>query len=52
MVEDVKSLMFNKHLREEMGERARKYALENHSISTNVIKYEKKFEEIINKQNV
>ena len=52
MVEDVKSLMLNKHLREEMGERARKYALENHSISANVIKYEKKFEEIINKQNV
>ena len=50
MVKDVKILMDNKKLREEMGERARKYALKSHSISANIKKYEDKFKQIINEK--
>lgn len=50
MVKDAKTLMNNQGLRKEMGERARKYALKNHSISVNVKKYEEKFKQIINEK--
>lgn len=46
MVKDLRTLMNDEKLRETMGERARKYALENHSINKNVLKYESYFKKI------
>lgn len=51
MGKDLQKLIDDNDLRETIGERARKYALENHSIVSNVKKYEEKFKEIIYESN-
>lgn len=47
MVKDVKNLINDDKLRKEIGERARKYALQNHSIHVNIKKYEEIFKKLI-----
>jgi len=46
MIKDAVYLMEHKEERIEMGRRARKYALENHNINKNVLKYESYFSKI------
>lgn len=48
MVQDVKKLINDDKLRQETGDKARKYALQNHSIFTNIKKYEQVFKRVIN----
>ena len=50
MVEGARNLMNDRELAREIGEKARKYALKNHSISANIKKYEDKFKQIINEK--
>ncbi len=51
MKKDLHKLISDDSLRMVMGEKARKYAIENHSIINNVIKYDKKFNKIIYEQD-
>lgn len=51
MEKDLRKLMDDNNLRTTTGEKARKYALENHGIINNVKKYEKEFNKIIYASN-